>query len=75
MPGLLPEAGVGEEPADGDRVAGGERRLRGARSLGEQEAGVGAMGPEVSRDQNWEAVRAGLGQQDLTKAENITNCI
>lgn len=49
MPGLLPEAGVGEEPADGDRVAGGERRLRGARSPGEQEAGWGPRGQRCKR--------------------------
>ena len=36
---------------------------------------MGATGPEMPRDEDREAVGAGRGQQDLTKAENITNCV
>ena len=53
-PDCCQRLGAGEEPEDGDRVAGRERRLREAGSLQEQEAGVGATG---QRD----AQRSGLG--------------
>lgn len=53
-PDCCQRLGVGEEPEDGDRVAGQERRLREAGRLQEQEAGVEATG---QRD----AQRSGLG--------------
>lgn len=57
-PGCCQRLGAGEEPADGDRVAGKGEEAERSREPARIGPGVGPQDQEMIRDQDWEVVGA-----------------